>query len=97
MRLDLDKREAFMTLREFDGLLNYSASLPTGQTPGKVWKREWIDEEGFSNWSLGQYDPAGPKGEQITIFWYDIFIDGAHTHEANEGNTLRADSVEVRP
>lgn len=29
-----------LTRREFDGLLEYSATLPTGKTIGKRWKRD---------------------------------------------------------
>jgi len=64
---------AFMTLQEFDNLLEYSCSMPTGTITGKIWKRAEPYREPHDRWLLGQYiDVADPK--KIGIKWREIFI-----------------------
>ncbi len=67
-----------MTERELNSLGEYSASLPTGQTPGKRWKkhvgsydRQFIAAGGKPFWIIGEYDPNDDgKGKTIEINWY---------------------------
>ena len=57
-----------MSQAEFDELLEYSTSLPTGTTIGKRWKRKMKD-----GWFLGEYVPGGEPGH-INIKWKRIRI-----------------------
>lgn len=67
-----------MTQRELDELGEYSASLPTGQTPGKRWKcevgsydRQFIAAGGKPYWMIGEFDPNDDgKGKTIKLNWY---------------------------
>jgi hypothetical protein len=67
-----------LTCREFKKLSEYSASLPTGTTPGKRWKRldgahdhAFIRAGGKPKWQIGEYDPACPDdAKTIKINWY---------------------------
>lgn len=68
----------YVTLRELEDLPEYSASLPTGTTPGKRWKRHagsgdlvFLAGGGRPRWMIGQYDPAAkPSDPSINIFWF---------------------------
>jgi hypothetical protein len=63
---------------EFKKLPDYSASMPTGTTPGKLWRRldgsfdrEFIAAGGQPRWIIGQYDPFCPDdAKTIKTFWY---------------------------
>ena len=59
----------------FDELREYSASLPTGQTPGKVWKAQTR-----AGWFLGRYGEPYPEGHEhhgsIPIDWWPIYQMG---------------------
>jgi hypothetical protein len=83
-----DATHALMTLREFEDLLDYSCSLPTGTTPGKRWKRSDVyavyarGGVGPLHWRMGEYgtdiqaDPRGDRfGKTIDIIWRSILID----------------------
>lgn len=67
-----------LTKAEFEALPEYSASFPTGTTPGKRWKRldgshdqAFIDRGGKPEWWVGEFDPADDgKGPDIRINWY---------------------------
>ena len=68
---------AFMSMKYFDKLLEYSASLPTGTYLGKRWKRRepYLDKlTTYYNWFMGEYvkddDP-----NQTKIIWRHIYID----------------------
>jgi hypothetical protein len=57
---------------EFERLLEYSASMPTGTTPGKRWKRldgahdmRFIRSGGVPVWIVGEYDPTAPTDDEI--------------------------------
>ena len=61
-----------LTPRQFAELLEYSASYPTGTTPGKMWKRldgshdrAFIQAGGKPYWMVMQYDPAAPSDAEI--------------------------------
>ena len=61
-----------LTPRQFDDLPDYSASYPTGTTPGKMWRRldgafdhAFIQAGGQPYWMVMQYDPAAPSDAEI--------------------------------
>lgn len=62
-----------LTQAEFNALLDYSASLPTGTTIGKQWKRrnDYYDES--KGWRLGEY-VEHPNPDLVGIRWRDIEI-----------------------
>lgn len=61
-------RPARLTRDDFDDLPEYSASLPTGTTPGKRWKRDTAQ-----GWFLGEYVEINEDG-QIGIRWQPIEV-----------------------
>lgn len=79
MELDRNNKVAYMTMAEFRALPEYSMSLPTGTTTGKIWKRDsnWNerrrDKRLTTIWKLGQYGEV--QGEDILIHWYEVCID----------------------
>jgi len=60
-----------LSLSEFESLLEYSTSLPTGKTIGKKWKRRLFVGKYRRVWLVGEYaedeDPAFVK-----IIWRRI-------------------------
>lgn len=61
----VDDRSAILTRQEFDELLEYSLSVPTGTTIGKRWKRKCTD-----CWLMGEYEPDPEKKEGwVQIRW----------------------------
>lgn len=61
-----------LTPRQFEELPEYSASYPTGTTPGKMWKRlDGAHDHAFRRaggqpyWMVMQYDPAAPSDAEI--------------------------------
>lgn len=81
-----------LTKDEFDALLEYSASLPTGTTPGKRWKRlDGAHDQSFKarggkpRWMIGEYDPTDDgKGKTIRINWYRPVIHVRATSSAGQ-------------
>jgi hypothetical protein len=81
-----------MNWSAFKSLSDYSASLPTGTKPGKMWRRldgdfdlEWKRRGGQPRWMIGQYDPECPDdADSIRVFWYRPII------------TMRAEVPHVR-
>ena len=72
---------AYMTMREFNELLEYSCSLPTGTTAGKRWKRGWPYMQPRQSWHMGEY--GHPQGDVVPIIWRLIFIQaGAATSDS---------------
>lgn len=71
-----------MTQQQFRALNEYSSTIPTGTTPGKMWKRLhraydtfFIHAGGKPQWVIGQYDPDCPKDSKtIDIHWYRPII-----------------------
>lgn len=57
-----------MTQAEFDSLLEYSKSMPTGTTIGKRWKRK---DSGV--WWLGEYTES-PYPNRVGVIWREILI-----------------------
>lgn len=61
-----DRPTVFVSKADFDSLMDYSCSIPTGTTNGKWWKRE--APRGSGNWLLGVYGPdENPK--MVKIHW----------------------------
>lgn len=64
--------------RDFEGLLDYSYSLPTGKTIGKRWKRCLLryrdnpaEVADLKNWVIGEYSRLSPDHPgEIDITWY---------------------------
>lgn len=61
-----------LTPREFREMPDYSASFPTGTTPGKRWKRldgahdlNFRRTGGKPVWMVGEYDPTAPTKVEI--------------------------------
>lgn len=56
-----DSKCTLMTQAEFDELLNYSASTPSGVYAGKMWKsfHKWREKSGIiERWYLNWYEPT---------------------------------------
>jgi hypothetical protein len=66
----------------FRDLPEYSATMPTGTTPGKMWRRldgdfdlDFKAKGGQPRWMIGQYDPNCPDdAKTIRTFWYRPII-----------------------
>ena len=75
----------YVTQQEFDELLEYSSTVPTGTTIGKKWKRHepyrrpqsCIDpEHDCGHWFMGEYIRPGPKefAREVWIRWTKLVI-----------------------
>jgi len=62
-----------ITTKEFDDLLEYSASLPTGTTIGKRWKAHRV-HDGLDYWLMGEYTPHLDP-EMVGIKWRKIIVN----------------------
>lgn len=65
-------RRLRLTPQQFEDLRDYSASYPTGTTPGKMWRRldgafdhAFVKAGGQPYWMVMQYDPAAPSDAAI--------------------------------
>lgn len=74
----LDNDALALTPAEFDALLEYSTTLPTGTTPGKAWKARkpfWAPAH-RAEWWRGTYGLPYPEGHQhhgsVPIGWRRI-------------------------
>lgn len=71
MSMLLDDRHAVMTRAEFERLMEYSRSIPSGTYVGKIWKRrQWLNSD---VWLLGEYVDVGSQTE-IGIKWRAILV-----------------------
>lgn len=71
-----------MTCREFMKLPEYSATHPTGTTPGKRWRRldgahdprSWLPKDDpryvQARWFVLEYGEVSADGKHISIKWY---------------------------
>lgn len=67
----MTRPDLLITKKEFEALPEYSASIPTGTTPGKRWKCSCND----GKWKIGEYGEIfGANSEQIKINWYNPII-----------------------
>lgn len=69
-------KSLILTRAEFDALPEYSASLPTGTTVGKRWKRlngvhdyEFMASGGEPVWMIGEFVEIGDP-TAVGINWY---------------------------
>jgi hypothetical protein len=72
-----DETHAILTEDEFRGLMEYSRTLPTGQTTGKVWKRRVPRNGPLEKWLLGEYGKPfthDTGDEFIEIIWREIIV-----------------------
>lgn len=68
-KLYRSQKSVTLTRKEFDDLLEYSSSIPTGTTIGKKWKRSQSD-----GWWMGEYLES--KDEKfVDILWRKIIFD----------------------
>jgi hypothetical protein len=62
-----------LTRAEFDALPEYSATLPTGTTPGKRWRRHdgaYDPSCKKPQWLIGEYGEINADGKTIALNWY---------------------------
>ena len=62
---------------EFTSLSEYSATLPTGATPGKRWRRldgkfdhTWKAAGGKPRWIIGEYAEIPGNKTRVAVNWY---------------------------
>lgn len=69
----IERKIVKMSISEFDALLEYSTTLPTGTTIGKKWKRHIRSGAHQGEWWLGEYvaDPDG-NPNMVGITWAKI-------------------------
>lgn len=79
VKLDGDK--AYVTLKGFERLDDYSCSAPSGQYVHKVWKRGEPYVRPCTSWLLGQYT-ACADSEYINIVWRTLYITDSLLPEA---------------
>lgn len=78
--LVLDDRSALVSQRDFDRLLEYSHSLPTGVYPGKCWKRRkrWSTAdrplEFHERWLLGSFTEIPGDESRVNIEWRELLV-----------------------
>jgi hypothetical protein len=75
----VDDDTAFATPEQFDRLMEYSGSLPTGMYQGKRWKRAVYrrDGEGYPKvvgWQLGEYFDLPDDDKNIGIRWRELLV-----------------------
>lgn len=66
--IEIDDKHAVMSQSSFDKLLNYSHSIPTGTTPGKMWRCKCFDR-----WVLRWYEKH-QNPSLVTINQREILI-----------------------
>lgn len=70
----MKREKIYVSQAEFDSLLEYSCSLPTGKTIGKRWKRQNAD-----GWLMGEY-VEDPDPAMVGILWRELVV----TEEENK-------------
>lgn len=67
----VDDATALATPAQFNGLMEYSSSLPTGQYAGKRWKRGH-----GGHWLLGEFyeTPELDAAGKIGIHWRELLV-----------------------
>lgn len=69
----VDEFHAVIGREEFDRLMEYSMTLPTAPSPGRIWKRiETVRWHGADRLLLGEAVAIGD--DEIGIHWRDILI-----------------------
>ena len=72
---DVTMETVYLSQKEFDELLDYSCSVPTGQTIGKRWRCRNDYYDASRGWLMGEYIPD-PNDEPgwVAIKWRKIVI-----------------------
>jgi hypothetical protein len=80
-RIQIDDQNALMDQATFDALAEYSATIPTGVYPGKMWKRhdgiyDRKCKPEHQRWLLGWFGEEFTKGEfdYCSNNWREIII-----------------------
>ncbi len=69
--------KVYLTQKEFDEMLEYSCSVPTGVFIGKVWKRNTSFRTGRKpNWVQGGYIQDPNDNNMALTVWKDIIVVG---------------------
>lgn len=69
---------AELTQAEFEALLEYSTTIPTGKTIGKQWKRQLYYGKHRGEWVRAEYVPDAEDPENyVGIQWHKIEIKTA--------------------
>lgn len=81
----IDAEKAYMREREFNALVNYTHSLPSGAYIGKIWKGQNIK----GDWYLGWYGPY-PTSGYCSNNYRDIAIlpERNYRYELDDKRTL---------
>lgn len=80
-RTEVESDTIRLTLAEFDALLDYSSSIPTGTTIGKRWKRRKVYHDESRGWVVGEF-VEHPDPDVVGIkWWHNIEI----TDRPNDG------------
>lgn len=74
--MTLTEKVAYVTQEEFNRLDEYSTSVPTGKTIGKIWKRRepWRAQGKEARWFLGEYVTLPNETKFIGIRWRDLVV-----------------------
>lgn len=65
-------------LDELERLPEYSCSKPSGECPGKTWRRNTLAYAGlpgptrFEHWLIGQYAAVQGAPDEIYTFWFRV-------------------------
>lgn len=72
-----DVEEVELTQAEFDALLEYSTTIPTGKRIGKQWKRQIYFGKHRLSWVRAEYvEDAEDPENYVGIIWHRIKIQG---------------------
>lgn len=76
-----------LKLWEFNALLEYSTTIPTGKTPGKSWKKQVYFGKHRGSWLRGTYVDNDPDPMFLGIKWELItFSDVETQHVLDSAN-----------
>lgn len=64
----VDDKTALMSQEDFNKLLEYNSTLPTGSYVGKRWKRKHGE-----GWLMGEFAP-NPDPKKIDIIWREVIL-----------------------
>jgi hypothetical protein len=74
----VDDKTAIVDQEEFDNMLEYSCTLPTGTIVGKRWKRREPYHtrpipQAPNDWYMGEYVDIG-KDDKVGIVWRRLYV-----------------------
>ena len=78
----LDDTHALMTRKDFEQLMNYSTSYPTGVYPGKMWRRQrgtgwllcWYGDEVKIQLRDRSFEGINANSGEVTVNFREIII-----------------------